>query len=50
MELVLKNIEKNNQISKQEFGQVVDLLYGSITISPKDKEKGANACFFNCSS
>ena len=36
MEFIIENIEQNNQISKQEFGQLVDLLYGSIAISKKD--------------
>ena len=33
---MLENIEQNNQISKQEFGQLTDWLYGSIVLSQKD--------------
>jgi hypothetical protein len=36
MELLLENIEQNNQISQQEFGQVADWLYRSVAISRKD--------------
>lgn len=36
MELVLENIEKNNQISAQEFGQLTNWLYSSVALSSKD--------------
>lgn len=36
MELTLENIEQSNPISQQEFGQLADWLYGSVTISRKD--------------
>jgi hypothetical protein len=36
MELLLENIEQNNQISQQEFGQLADWLYGSVALTHKD--------------
>ena len=36
MELVIENIEKNNQFSEHELGQLTNWLYGSVTFSDKD--------------
>ena len=36
MELVIENIEKNNQFSEQELGQLTNWLYSSVALSDKD--------------
>ena len=36
MKLTIENIEQNNPISQQEFGQLADWLYGSVKISPNE--------------
>ena len=36
MQLTLENIKKSNPISKQEFGQLTDLLYSSAVVSAKE--------------
>jgi predicted MPP superfamily phosphohydrolase len=42
MTLTINNIEKENQISKNEFDQVSSLLYGSIVLSNKDNTQNLN--------
>ena len=36
MTITLENIKKSSQISKQEFGQLTDLLYDSVALASKD--------------
>ena len=36
MESLIENIEKNNQFSEQELGQLTNWLYGSVALSSKD--------------
>ena len=36
MESLIENIEKNNQFSEHELGQLTNWLYGSVALSSKD--------------